>query len=75
MGNDRTHFKWFHQSQNKAVRIFTHSAAVQNLIYMPVGWQRRFPEFAGGPAGPGEVCLVHVGAASAEAGKAGRVPV
>ena len=46
MGNDRTHFKWFHQSQNKAVRIFTHSAAVQNLTYMPLGWQRRFPEFA-----------------------------
>ena len=74
MGNDRTHFKWFHQSQNKAVRIFTHSAAVQNLIYMPLGWQRRFPEFAGGPAGPGEVCLVHVGAASAEAGKSAGYP-
>ena len=74
MGNDRTHFKWFHQSQNKAVRIFTHSAAVQNLIYMPLGWLRRFPEFAGGPAGPGEVCLVHVGAASAEAGKSAGYP-
>ena len=60
MGNDRTHFKWFHQSQNKAVHIFTHSAAVQNLIYMPLGWQRHFLEFAGGPAGPGEVCLVPV---------------
>ena len=48
--------------------------AVQNLIYMPVGWLRRFPEFAGGPAGPGEVCLVHVEAASAEAGKFGLVP-
>ena len=51
MGNDRTHFKWFHQSQNKAVRIFTHSAAVQNLTYMPLGWQRRFPEFAGALTG------------------------
>lgn len=46
MGNDRTHFTWFHQAQNKAVRIFSYSAAVQNLSFMPVGWQRRFPQFA-----------------------------
>ena len=46
MENTRTVFKWFHQSDNKDVRIFSHSAAVQNLTFMPSGWMRLFPEFS-----------------------------
>lgn len=45
MGNAKTKFKWFHQQDNKLVRIFSHSAEVQNLTYMPEGWERLFPEF------------------------------
>lgn len=46
IGNDRTRFTWFHQTENKDVRINVHSAAVQNLTYMPQGWISLFPEFA-----------------------------
>lgn len=46
MGNSKTVFSWFAQTQNKQVRIFTHSAEVQNLVYMPNGWQHLFPAFA-----------------------------
>ena len=46
MGNTRMKFKWFFQSDNKQVRIFSHSAAVQNLTFMPEGWERTFPDFA-----------------------------
>lgn len=45
MGNDRTRIKWFFQSENKAVRIFTHSAEVMNLTYFPKGWDKMWPEF------------------------------
>ena len=46
LGNDKTRFKWFHQTENKDVRINVHSAAVQNLTFMPLGWTKLFPEFA-----------------------------
>jgi predicted phage terminase large subunit-like protein len=45
MENDFTRFKWFHQSDNKQVRIFNNSAAVNNLTYFPKGWDRMWPEF------------------------------
>lgn len=45
MGNGKTRIKWFHQSENKAVRIFSRSADVQNLTYFPVGWERMWPDF------------------------------
>jgi predicted phage terminase large subunit-like protein len=45
IGNDKTTFKWFHQSDNKQARIFNNSAAVNNLIYFPKGWQHMWPEF------------------------------
>jgi len=45
MGNHRTRFTWFHQSQNKEVRIFTRSAEVQNLTYFPAGWDKDYPIF------------------------------
>ncbi|MCM1168803.1 MAG: phage terminase large subunit [Bacteroides sp.] len=46
MGNNKTVFKWFTQTDNKDVRIFSNSATVQNLTIMPQGWKRLFPEFA-----------------------------
>lgn len=45
MGNNQTQFSWFTQSENKQVRIFTHSAEVQNMTYFPEGWERLWPEF------------------------------
>ncbi len=45
MGNNLTKIKWFHQSENKNVRIFSNSAAVMNLTYFPKGWEHLFPEF------------------------------
>ena len=46
MGNTKTSIQWFHQSQNKDVRIFTRAADVQNMILYPVGWETKFPEFS-----------------------------
>jgi predicted phage terminase large subunit-like protein len=45
MGNNTTRISWFHQSENKAVRIFNASAAVQNLTYFPNGWDKLWPDF------------------------------
>jgi len=45
-GNHLTRFYPFHQNQNKTARIFTASALVQKLIWMPVDWKQRFPKFA-----------------------------
>lgn len=46
MNNNKTQFKWFTQRDNKQVRIFSHSAEVQNLCFMPVGWKNTMPAFA-----------------------------
>lgn len=46
MNNNKTTFIPFTQSSNKRVRIFSRSNDVQNLIYFPVGWERKWPEFA-----------------------------
>ena len=43
--NYKTEISWFHQSENKAVRIFSKSADVQNLTYMPKGWDSLWPQF------------------------------
>lgn len=45
MGNIKTYFFSFHQTDNKQVRIFTNSAAVQNLLFYPVGWDKLYPEY------------------------------
>lgn len=45
-GNTKTAFKWFHQHRNKAARIFTQAADVQNMIYYPADWEKRWPDFA-----------------------------
>ena len=43
-GNYTTRIEWFHQTENKAVRIFSNSAAVQNMTYFPNGWEVLFPK-------------------------------
>lgn len=46
MGNNHTHIKWFHQSENKVARILSNSTGVMNNVLFPVNWEDRFPEFA-----------------------------
>ena len=46
MGNTRTAVRWYHQNKNKDVRIFTQAAEVQNMIYYPEDWEKRWPMFA-----------------------------
>lgn len=46
LGNTDTRFESFTQTLNKLSRIFTYSAKVTNLVYMPAGWERRWPLFA-----------------------------
>lgn len=43
--NHITKFVTFHQGDNKEVRIFNNSAKVNNLIYMPEDWAKRWPLF------------------------------
>ena len=44
-GNTKTRFKSFTQTENKQVRIYTHSASVQNMIFFPEGWDKLFGQF------------------------------
>ncbi len=44
--NRSTKIEWFHQSDNKDVRIFTRAAEVQNMIYYPENWDKIWPAFA-----------------------------
>lgn len=46
MGNTKTIISWFHQKDNKHVRIFSKAADVQNMIYYPFDWETRWPDFA-----------------------------
>lgn len=46
MGNYDTAFEDFTQTANKQSRIFSNSARVTNLVYMPHDWERRWPLFA-----------------------------
>ncbi|PSR56089.1 hypothetical protein AHMF7605_22585 [Adhaeribacter arboris] len=43
--NHGTRVSWFHQSDSKEVRIFTRSAEVTNMIYMPANWDKLWPTF------------------------------
>lgn len=45
-GNTQCSFVGFHQGANKQVRIFTRANEVNNMIYFPSDWERRWPEFA-----------------------------
>lgn len=44
-GSNKTHIKWFHQSDNKIARILSNSTWVINHIYYPVNWMDRWPEY------------------------------
>lgn len=46
MGNTNTSIYSFFQSDNKQVRIFTKSADVNNMVFFPSDWEKRWPEFA-----------------------------
>lgn len=46
MNNFKTKFIPFTQTDNKQVRIYNHSNEVQNMIFFPSDWERRWPEFA-----------------------------
>ena len=45
LGNKKTAFTFFHQGDNKEVRIFSHSNEVQNLTHFPTDWAHRWPAF------------------------------
>lgn len=45
MNNNETYVDWFHQSENKNVRIFTKSNEVMNMTFFPVGWEKLWPTF------------------------------
>ncbi len=46
LGNYSTVFDSFHQKGSKITRILSNSAWVQENIYLPVGWEDKYPEFA-----------------------------
>lgn len=46
LNNKRTVVTWTAQTANKEARILTSSAWVQNNVYMPPNWTKKFPEFA-----------------------------
>jgi predicted phage terminase large subunit-like protein len=46
MNNTRAVIDWFHQKENKQVRIFTKSADVNNMTFFPSDWETRWPAFA-----------------------------
>ncbi len=46
LGDTKMRFEVFTQSENKQVRIFTHSAEVQNMIFFPADWERRWAQFS-----------------------------
>ena len=45
LGNTHTRIAWFNQTLNKEVRIFSHSADVQNMCFMPIGWDKMWWEY------------------------------
>lgn len=38
------HIEWFHQTQNKMARILTGATFIQDHVYFPANWEKRFPE-------------------------------
>ena len=46
IGNGKTTFKPFHQSNNKESRILSNASNVMNHIIMPYDWVTRFPKFS-----------------------------
>ena len=45
LGNWEMNFMDFTQTANKASRIFSHSAEVQNIVFFPKGWETMWPQY------------------------------
>lgn len=45
LGNWEMNFMDFTQTANKASRIFSHSAEVQNIVLFPKGWETMWPQY------------------------------
>lgn len=45
-GYSKCSFYGLTQTENKEVRLFTKANEVNNVTYMPVGWKRKWPQFA-----------------------------
>ena len=45
LGNWRMAFEDFTQTENKKVRIFSHSAEVMNMVAYPEGWETMWPHY------------------------------
>lgn len=45
LSNYATSFAWYHQKDNKDVRIFSKAAEVQNMVFYPEGWDMMWPAF------------------------------
>ncbi len=45
MGNRTMRFQDLAQTHNKATRIFSHSAEVQNMVHYPEGWEHTWPQY------------------------------
>lgn len=43
--SNRTHVKWFHQSENKIARILSNATWVMEHVYYPKNWKDRWPEY------------------------------
>lgn len=43
--SNRTHVKWFHQSENKIARILSNATWVMDHVYYPKNWKDRWPEY------------------------------
>ncbi|MBQ0153942.1 MAG: phage terminase large subunit [Bacteroidales bacterium] len=46
LGNYTTQFEELTQTNNKDARIYTNSAKVTNIVYMPALWETMWPQFA-----------------------------
>ncbi len=44
-GNSFTRITTYTQTQNKAVRIYSNANAVNNVLIMPIEWERRWPQY------------------------------
>ena len=45
LGNLKTRVVTYTQTANKQVRIFSHSAEVNNIVFFPKGWEHKWREF------------------------------
>lgn len=43
--NFRCVVHWFHQSENKYIRIYNNSATAMAIVKFPKGWERKWPKF------------------------------